>query len=251
MAQDEKSRFEADVARLREEVEQLERELGTTGCAATDEMVGVSLLDAYLYDKPFDRHLFSRRPAKIAFLSAAFEMCDPEVIVSCLHFVKQTLTDEAFADLLNTVPRFKATYDLFSPPKRRLHRQTRDQAVDVRLAALRDSLPGASEIMKGVIENELKRITTRDKTVGVLPVDEKWLALRTVAKSGNYNGFTPSLVLPDSVFNKWKSGVDPMQAAIMARTWKMPHTIVRAFAQKATKAEQDELVARGVIAAVG
>jgi hypothetical protein len=250
MAHDDNSRLEADLEGLRAQVERLEQELRIPDRAPNDETQGVALLDAYLYDKPFDRHSFSRRPVKVAFLNAAFELCDPEVIVSCLYFVKQTLTEEAFTDLLNSVPRFRATYDMFIPPKRRLHSMTRDQPYDVRLVALEDSLPGASEIMKDVIEMEIKRIKTKDESVGVLPVDKNWLILRHRAKERNYAGFTLSSVMPSAFMNKWKSRVHPMQAAIMARAWGMPPEFVRAFAKEATKADQEELVERRIIAAV-
>jgi hypothetical protein len=243
------ARLQADVDRLRNEVSDLELTLSRLDRPPTDEILGMSLLDAYLFDKPFDRDAFARRPAKIAFLSAAFEMCDPEIIVSCLHFVKQTLTDEAFTDLLDSVPRFRATYDMFLPQKRLLLRMTREQPPESRLPALQDSLEGASEIMKGVIRNEIKRITTRDKSVGVLPQDEKWEDLSRMAQSKNYDVSIVARSLPGSFFSKWESGVDPMQAAIMAKYWQMPANIVLGFANKASKKEQEELVQRHILQA--
>jgi hypothetical protein len=244
MAAPELARLEAEVARLREETERLEQESLASDHPATAELAGAALLSAFLDDRPFDRHLFSRRPVKIAFLNAAFDKGDVEVVAAALFFVRQTLTPAAFQDLLNAVPRFRATYDRLSAPRPPVLRMHRDQPVEERLQAARDSLPTASEFMRGVLETHIRRLATQDKAVGVLPIDEKWEELSRVAQSRNYAGFRPDSLLPRFALQSWTTGVDPMQAAIMARRWGMPPEVVQVFAQKAAKAEQEELARR-------
>jgi hypothetical protein len=130
----------------------------------------------------------------------------------------------------------------------RLHRE---QSVEERPQAARDSLPAASEFLRPVLETHIRRLSARDRAAGVLPVDDKWEDLSRAAQSRNCAAFDPDSVLRRftlaSPWNSWESGVDPLQAAIMARRWGMPEKIVRAFADKASKAEQEELVRRRVI----
>lgn len=243
-----------DLAHLQRQIEELEAEIqASQECMQEVSEVppaelATSLLNAYLYDLPFDRGSFALWPNKIAFLREAFNTCDLEIIVSCLWFVKQSLHEDVFEELLAAAPEFRAVYDRIAAPKRPFLRMTRDTpAGDERIQALEQGLPGASDVMKAAIQNELKRLRAKDPHLGVLKVDDAWQTFQTVAQSKRYVGFHAEDFVESGFFGRWEKGIDPVQGAIMAKWWGFPDDVVKSFATRASTSGQEELRARRLL----
>jgi hypothetical protein len=230
------------------EVRSLRESFPTMDSLPSDEEKGVQLLDAFLRDKPFDRYIFALKPIKIAFLSAAFRTCDPEVIVSALFLVKQTLTKESYDELLDTIPQFRSAYDAFnrSAPLTTLRPSI---PADDRRAMLQAARPKSSSLMGKVIDAELDRIARpSDFTIGFEQVDLKWIDFCSVRgnPAAKADPFLPKMAL----MNKWLKSMDPYQAALMSHAWGMPQSVWGKLASEVSdKAEKEELVKRAMLPA--
>jgi hypothetical protein len=235
------------IADLEAQVVAARESFPTMDALPDDEAKGSNLLHAFLTDTPFDRYIFALKPIKVAFLIAAFHTGDPEIIVSSLFLVKQTLTKESYDDLLDSVPQFRQAYDAFNKSVPLTSLRPNLPPSD-RRAVLLAAKPKSSSLMGKVIDQELQRMETPGKnTIGFEAVDLKWIEFCSVR--GNPSVRADSFVPKMALMNKWLKSMDPYQAALMGRAWGMPEHVWRKLATEVTdKADRESLIKRGMLA---
>lgn len=237
-----------EVEKLRAEIDELRNTLNIQNTDTDVAGKGRALLDAYLDDKPFDRRSFAYIEVKKAFLNAAFETHDLEIIACCLFLIKQTLSEGAFNELLDSHPQYREKYEKLTKPNTLTRFNRREDPSDL-VETLKNELKVTkSDLMKTVLKDEIERIEKKSDAVGVEEVDEKWHRLSSLRASKQYMGFDANYFTSCGLIRKWAKGVNPMHAAIIAKYWGMPPEVVRALAER-TKDNKDkeELVARGIL----
>ena len=239
-----------EIERLRKAITDLVSTFPSVPRELSPQQKGEWLLDAFLNDKPFDRHAFGFIEVKKEFLKAAFNTRDQEIITGAMFLVRQTLKEKAFSDLINSDPRFKTTYTALTRLNSPLVLNSSGSEND-RLVTLRAELAKTkSQIVQSVLRAEIQKIEKHDPWCGCHEVDKRWAAMVRARASCEYTKFNPKELTRAGWFNKWQDAVNPAQAAIITKYWNMPCGIPESFAALVKdKKERAVLVARGVVPA--
>lgn len=251
-----------NMERLKNEIQQLQSQIDKEiqtfphlPPGTPNELIGKMLLESYLNEKAFNHFVFAQQPIKEAFLSAAFDTCDPEIVCCCFVLVQHTMTSSAFKKIIQPNPRFNSAFQAFHKGNPILKSYSPQASNEVRVAQLKQVIPdvkSSNSLLQYVIEDEINRIEKQDSMAGIENVDMMWFNLQQAAKSKNYNSITPEMTgNKKRLFNfkpSWKEHVDPFQGAILSHSWGCPPNIVKSFVDMVKlKPELDELHRRRLI----
>ena len=225
----------------------------------TVEEKGKMLLDSFLEGKSFDLQSFALQPVKEALLLSSLNTKDSEIICCCLLLVQNSMTRQAFFQLIDQNSNLKDAYQSFFRDSFYIHfkaynpsNQTKQKNID-ELKKLLPKANSSKSLMQYVIQDEISRLEGTDKNAGIEEVDLKWNMLRNkLVIDKNFNK------LPNDFFSskksffspKWTKMIDPFQGAIMAHSWgcQKGHDIIKQFTNlDITPHEREELQKRGIL----
>ncbi|KAH0793750.1 hypothetical protein GPJ56_002302 [Histomonas meleagridis] len=237
--------LQQEIDKLKAEMNQLYTTVPSIPRNIPDEEIGDLLLKAFLNEEPFDRHAFALLPVKEAFLNAAYQTNDQEILFEAFRQVRQTLTGSAFNELINSNPKLQGSWKKIAKTKSPFINMSDQDLKDPEI--LRKHLPNMSGLMKVVTNDTIARIEKKDFKSGYENSDPKWLSLISGAKD-------PSKMQPvrNLIWSKWNivgpnlSGIPPIQGALYAKSRGLPPQIVNEFAKNVKKNEVKELIEHGI-----
>ena len=198
------------------------------------EEIGENLLKAFLEDKPFDKLAFGLQPNKCAFIDAAFKTGDMEIVTTCFGFVEQSMSPTAFKEMIKDVPQYNKIYKM-------LHKNVTPSLFYGKGFYTSQNVPKLQEMadqeenkfVKTVIEDHIKRLSGKTIEFGFEDVDTKWKNLKDSCLRHQYTIRPDQLMSKTGLFStKWKTAVDPYQAARMTLHWRAPQPYVDGFVKE-------------------
>ena len=227
--------IEKEIEKERNEINRLQSSLFTPSqhkADETDEMIGEQLLHAFLEDEPFDRFAFGRAPVKCAFIDAALKTGDMEIIEACFGFVEQGMTSKAFKNMIKDTPQYIKIYNKLHKNNKSMYRKekfTPDNIPFLKELSQNEENP----LVKQVIDDHIQRLSGKKPDYGIEDVDNKWSQFKNATKSAQQFIRADQLISKTGLFStRWKTAIDPYQAARMALYWRAPQQYVDSFVKE-------------------
>lgn len=240
-------KLKADIEKASKEVQRIAEGFQSFPRNSPPDVAGQKLLDAFLNDEPFDRYVFGLQPVKLGFIDAAFKTGDMEIVTTCFGFVEQSMSQKAFYAMVKDTPQYMKIYNM-------LHKGRSPALIKDKTFYTKDNIPQIKEnagketnkLVKMVMEDYVVKLNGSEPDFGIEEVDKKWGQLKTACMKREYNTINPSNLLSKSGFfsTKWKSAIDPYQAARMAHYWKAPPQLVERFAKDVKDPKEKQAIAQ-------
>ena len=200
----------------------------------SDQEIGAKLLEDFLEDRPFDRLSFGKEPVKLAFIDAAFKTGDMEIVTTCFGFVEQSMKPNPFRKMIEGYPQYQKIYDM-------LHKNVNTALLIGKNMYVSENIPNLQDLankqenklLKTVIEDHIKRLSGKSIEYGFEEVDNKWKSLKDSCLNKQYTLNPDQLMRKSGLFaTKWKTAVDPYQAARMVLHWRAPQYYLDKFVKE-------------------
>ncbi|KAH0786333.1 hypothetical protein GPJ56_009719 [Histomonas meleagridis] len=237
--------MQKEIERLKGEMQSYLSKIPSIPRNLTEPEIGGLLLKAFLDDKPYDNYLFSLLPIKKAFLEAAYQTKDQEIIYEALNLIKRSLTDPVFDELIHSNSKYQKSWEKYSQTKSNLVNLTDEDSK--RIEVLQMHLPSSNGLMKIVLNDAITRLEGKnqnDKFCGLEPADQKWLELMQCTKDTEKLPRVRNIVWTKQILSRDPnlSGVPPIQGALYAKSRGLPPHFVNEIGKYVEENEAKQLI---------